>query len=222
MIYLYLKTHNQTGLKYLGKTVQDPHTYEGSGIHWKQHIKKHGNDVTTEVLFQTEDKDEFKGVALDYSEKWNIVESKDFANMIPEEGQGGNTNEGRKFSEEHKRKMSEAMRGKYEGENHPLYGKTHSEESKKKISDANKGEKNPMYGKKLSEETKKKLSEAMRGKYEGENHPNYGKKLSEETKRKMSDAQKGKPKPKITCPHCGKEGGSSNMKRYHFENCKHI
>jgi hypothetical protein len=111
MIYLYLKTHNQTGLKYLGKTVQDPHTYEGSGIHWKQHIKKHGNDVTTEVLFQTEDKDEFKGVALDYSEKWNIVESKDFANMIPEEGQGGNTNEGRKFSEEHKRKMSEAMKG---------------------------------------------------------------------------------------------------------------
>lgn len=25
---------------------------------------------------------------------------------------------------------------------------------------------------------------------------------------------------KLTCPHCGKTGGDSNMKRYHFNNCK--
>ena len=27
-------------------------------------------------------------------------------------------------------------------------------------------------------------------------------------------------KIKITCPHCGKVGGSTNMRRYHFDNCK--
>lgn len=24
----------------------------------------------------------------------------------------------------------------------------------------------------------------------------------------------------VTCPHCGKQGGGGNMKRYHFDNCK--
>lgn len=92
MIYLYLKTHNQTGLKYLGKTESgDPYKYQGSGLHWKRHLKKHGDDVTTEILFQTEDREEFKRVAMEYSEKWNIVESTDFANLMPECGDGGDT-----------------------------------------------------------------------------------------------------------------------------------
>ena len=45
-------------------------------------------------------------------------------------------------------------------------GKTRSEETRKKISDASKGNKNCL-GKKASEETKKKQSEAKKG----ENHP---------------------------------------------------
>ena len=45
-----------------------------------------------------------------------------------------------------------------------MYGKTHSEETKKKISELNKG-------KTRSEETKRKMSEAKKGKYTGENHP---------------------------------------------------
>ena len=43
-------------------------------------------------------------------------------------------------------------------------GKPKSEETKKKISEAQKGEKNSMYGKQLSEETKKKMGEAHKGK----------------------------------------------------------
>ncbi len=46
--YLYIKTHNKTGMKYFGKTVsEDPEKYSGSGVYWKRHIEKHGNDVTT-------------------------------------------------------------------------------------------------------------------------------------------------------------------------------
>ncbi|PTR04968.1 group I intron endonuclease [Nitrosomonas nitrosa] len=127
---------------------------------------------------------------------------------------------GKKLSEETKKKLSLARRGKYAGENHPRYGKKLSEQTKKKISETNKGkyavENHPRYGKKHSEETKRKMSLANKG----ENHPNYGKKHSEETKRKLSLARRGIPDRIITCPHCNKTGGVSNMKRYHFDNCK--
>ena len=60
----------------------------------------------------------------------------------------------------------------------PMHGKTLSEETKKKMSEAQKGEKSYWYGKTTwmkgkhhSEETKKKMSESMKG----ENNPNYGK-----------------------------------------------
>jgi len=94
-IYLYLKTHNKTGLKYLGKTTRDPYTYTGSGHYWKRHIAKHGIDITTEVLFETTSKSEFKRVAKEYSNKWNIIESKEFANLVNEEGDGGDTVSGK-------------------------------------------------------------------------------------------------------------------------------
>ena len=57
---LYKKTHNITGLSYLGFTKQDPFAYKGSGTYWQSHIKKHGYDVTTKILFQTTSKDEIK------------------------------------------------------------------------------------------------------------------------------------------------------------------
>ena len=121
-IYLYLKTHNKTGLKYLGKTIQDPFSYKGSGKVWSRHIAKHGYDVTTEVLFETNDTEELKRVGLEYSEKWNIVESDAFANLMPEAGTGGcfdeqskikisNTLAGRKHSEERKRNISKGHVG---------------------------------------------------------------------------------------------------------------
>ena len=44
-----------------------------------------------------------------------------------------------KPSEETKKKMSKAKKGKYLGENNSFYGKRHSEESKKKMSEANSG-----------------------------------------------------------------------------------
>ena len=76
MIYLYVKTHNVTGLKYLGKTHRkDPIKYKGSGTHWRRHIQKYGYDVTTEILFKSEDIDQIKKLGLYYSNLWNIVES---------------------------------------------------------------------------------------------------------------------------------------------------
>lgn len=74
-------------------------------------------------------------------------------------------------------------------------GKHHTEETKKKISEAQKGENNSMYGKlpwnkgvSMSSEQKKKISETKKGK------PGHNKRkhLSIETKNKISETLKGK------------------------------
>lgn len=69
---------------------------------------------------------------------------------------------GIKASEETKKKMSESHKGIFAGDNHPMYGKNLSEETKKKISIANSGENNGFYGKCHTEETKKKMRESQR------------------------------------------------------------
>lgn len=91
-IYLYVKTHNKTGLKYLGKTKSsDPHLYQGSGSYWTNHIKKHGYDVTTEIIKECSSKEELKKWGSHYSKLWNVVRSKEWANLKEETGDGGDT-----------------------------------------------------------------------------------------------------------------------------------
>ena len=89
------------------------------------------------------------------------------------------------------------------GENHYLYGTHLSEETKKKISEANKGENNAMFGKHHSEETRKKLSDAQKKRFENpENRPMLGKHLTEETKKKISEANSGKNNPACRAVYC--------------------
>ena len=78
---------------------------------------------------------------------------------------------GKRHTEETKKKMREARKGKYVGENSPMYGKRHSEETKKKMREAHKG-------KKMSEETRRKMSKVRKN-------------MSEETKKKIGAAKKG-------------------------------
>jgi len=94
-IYLLIKEHAYTGLKYLCKHVassfSDCEKYKGSGTYWKRHLKQYGNNVKTTCLFVTDDKDEFREIAKKYSLKFDVVNSKEWANLCTEEGQGGNT-----------------------------------------------------------------------------------------------------------------------------------
>lgn len=73
------------------------------------------------------------------------------------------------------------------GKLNPMFGKKHSAEVKKKISEKNVGNR-PRLGAVLTEETRNKISEALKGR------PgiNLGKKWSAETKEKMSLAKRGK------------------------------
>ena len=86
---------------------------------------------------------------------------------------------------------SKAKKGKYTGENNPFYGKHHSEETRKKLSDSWD------YDKHFTAETRKKLREAQKGKKFSEEHKKKigasrkGKKMSEEFCRKNSEGHKG-------------------------------
>ena len=155
---------------------------------------------------------------------------------------GGEGVSGYKHSEETLSKLREAQ----SGENHPMYNKKHTEESRANMSRAQSGENNGMYNKKHTDETLVKMSEVMTGKKHsaetcakiselmsnpsaetraklskaksGDNNPHFGKSPSAETREKNRVSQLARPK--VTCPHCGKEGDIGNMTRYHFDNCK--
>lgn len=161
--YLYVKTHNITGLKYFGKTIGNPMTYSGSGLYWKTHLKIHGNDVTTEVLGYFTDRDACVEAAEQFSTLNDIVNAKGddgmkvWANLIVENGLDGNV-PGSLASEETKQKRSNALRGRPR----PL-------EVRKQISDSKKGV--PLTKehvakltlKTISEEHRRKLSEMYSG-----------------------------------------------------------
>lgn len=153
MITLYIKTHNKTKLKYFGKTTsEDVHTYRGSGKYWLRHIKKHGYDVTTEILKQfTEECEELIEDAINFSKENNIVKSKEWANLKEENGLDG----GWEYINSHRGPGEKYNRF---GENNSMYRKTHTKESRQKISNAISGENHHYFGIKRCEEECKKIS----------------------------------------------------------------
>jgi hypothetical protein len=159
-IYLYVKTHTKTGLKYLGKTEQDPYTYRGSGKYWKLHLNKHGDDVWTNVIFQSDDKDEIRRQGVLFSTLWDVVSSKEWANLKLEEGDGGTWN--------HSDELKTRFKQKFKGEGNPMFGVKRSDEWKEKHSEFMKGRKsgesNPMFGKTHSKEVRELIRSNMVGK----------------------------------------------------------
>ena len=142
--------------------------------------------------------------------------------------------------------MIKRERSKYLSENscgsdNHFFGKKHSEESKKKMSDARKkwsyteehiarfkGRASPMKGKTHSNKTRKKLSEAGKLRKQSlESREKTSATLlalnltrSKETREKMRQAKLGISHPRKTCEYCGKEITVAMFTRWHGENCK--
>jgi hypothetical protein len=105
---------------------------------------------------------------------------------------GGEGTSGYKLSNETRKRMSEAKKGK------KLLGHLVSDETKKKMSESQKGHQGYYKDKNLSDETKKKMSEAKKGKKFTDEHKRklseslLGRKLSEEHKKAMSETKRNK------------------------------
>lgn len=110
------------------------------------------------------------------------------------------------------------------GELNPFYGKTHSQEfiERQKARRTNKTY-NEIFGDK-SEEILRKQSLSHIGKGIKHTESAIEKiKLSCQSRDPEYYNRIGKilaNRPKLTCPHCGKEVDERNAKRWHFDNCK--
>jgi hypothetical protein len=88
IFYLYVKTHNRTGRKYLGHTIQNPILYEGSGVNWRKHLDEHGNDVSTTIVDTFNNNEDLAVIGRYWSKTFDIVKSKEWANSKIETGSG--------------------------------------------------------------------------------------------------------------------------------------
>ena len=137
-LYLMIKTHSITGLKYLCKKVttcdSKAISYLGSGTRWNNHLKVHGKQITTQIILKYElsKLDEFSNLCIEYSNKYDIVNNDEWANLIIETGKPG------------------TKIGEYCGSKGTFFGKKHTDETKKKISDANLGDNNVMRRNKIA------------------------------------------------------------------------
>lgn len=244
-IYLYVKTHKKTGLKYFGKTTRkDVHNYSGSGLRWKRHLEKHGHDYNTEIIGEFDNEFDCKKIALKYSIENDIVKSKKWANLILEDGMNGwptgENNPVHFMSKEQnlkkgwgKGKKRPDHSKKMTGENNPRYGKNDHTAGIVKYSKNNIGKSyEEIFGEEKAKEIKAKLSDMKKGiKYDYKkvicprcglegSGPNMSRYHFDNCKKDFS-IKKDKRKEEFTCPHCGKKGQNiGNMKRWHFDNCK--
>lgn len=94
---------------------------------------------------------------------------------------GGDGVKGYRHTDEYKRKMSDAMKGKGTGKDNHFYGKRHTIKSIKKMSEYQSN--------RWTVEARKELSESYKGKFVGEDNPFYKKKHKQSSKDKMSKAK---------------------------------
>jgi hypothetical protein len=106
-----VKTHRKTGLKYLCQTKRDPFKYKGSGKYWKLHLSKYGRDIDTVILHECDTYEEVKSLGIHYSTLWNVESSEEWANLKPEEGEGGFGCPGYKHPDNVKKYLGDIRRG---------------------------------------------------------------------------------------------------------------
>ena len=177
IIYMYTFPN---GKRYIGKTKNSLHRrqganfkrYENCKLLWNA-IQKYGEDnIVQEILFENDMTDEYAArleqiCILLFKTNANKFSSEPYGYNLTDGGDGMN---GWKPDEERYEQLVEQMRSFHEKRR----GTHHTEEAKKKMSDAKKGKKHPM-----SDETKKKISIA-----------NSKENMSEETKIRRSKAVK--------------------------------
>lgn len=178
-----------SGKVYIGITRINPvkrwengHGYKNNPHFWNAIVKYGWDNFTHEILFSDLEEDEAKKIE---KELITYHHSNKFDYGYNRSG-GGEPFFQCKHTESAKQKMSNSHKGKYTGENNPMFGKH------------NCGSANGMYGKHHSEEWRKKRSEQ----YSGKSHPRFGVILTDEEKHKIMCGQPNK-KTVLQCSNDG-------------------
>jgi len=184
---VYKTTNIITGKIYVGKDERNDSSYIGSGYLLKKSIKKYGKEnFIKEILEECDTRESLEERERFWIRELNALDPKIGYN-VAEGGSGGNTylgkteeelieirqkisdaGKGRKFSEEHRKKLAESARRrkgnkpcKYKGMKYEDY----MDESKVMLTKEKL--RNVNLGKELSKETKEKIGLASRGKLLG-------------------------------------------------------
>lgn len=126
--FLMLKQHNVTNLKYLCfhyGTKDNCFRYTGSGTYWVAHLSKHGKDITTTILLESDTQSAIADAGIVYSKLWDVVISKEFANLTIEDAQT--------TAEPLQRPEVRKKRDQSFKERIRLYGQTEKEKERNKI-----------------------------------------------------------------------------------------
>lgn len=152
--YIYITTNLINGKQYIGQHFGEiDDAYIGSGSALKRAIEKYGKEnFTKEILEICTDYDSMNFAERKWIEKFDAVNNEKFYN-IADGGFNSNPCAGmsKAAQEARKKKLSEAVKGEknyfygkhFYNEDHPMYGKNHSEESKEKMRQAKLGGKAP-------------------------------------------------------------------------------
>ena len=169
--YVYITTNKINGMKYIGQhSGEIDDNYLGSGVKLKNAIKKYGKEnFFKEILYIASSEKELNEKEKEFISKYNAVNDSEFYNIAPG-GEGYNVKD---LSEEnYKIWYAKCLEGNQKRDTSYMQ----TAEYKEKMSKSTSGEKNGMYGKHHTEEAKKKMSENSIGKTLGSKNGMYGKK----------------------------------------------
>lgn len=212
---IYLITNLINGKVYIGQSIKNDKNYLGSGLLVLKAIKKYGKEnFKKTILKKCNSIKELNSLEAYFIGSHDSLSPNGYNISFGGIGKGST-------SESTRRKMSKSHIGIHRGEKHPLFGKKHTEETKKKIGLASKGRKqsektrrkrsNSLMGHVVLEETRIKLREAQ----VGDKSSWYGRRHKKETIRKMSDIKKGKNNPFYGIRHT--EEAKKKMSQSHKE-----
>jgi hypothetical protein len=234
--YVYLITNVILNKQYIGsrlcyKNKIEDDIYWSSSKYVKMDIKTYGIKTFTKKII----KDDYKN-AVDMLEgetenilKYNTLEPNGYNRSLPGENikfyTGGNH-----LSKKTKEKISIKLKGKKRSTG--MFGKKHTEESKRKMSESLKKQiktkehkiklSKSLTGIKRSEETRKKMSSSKQGISLSEEHKIHLRESIKKSKRR-NYCKRGsyiRHKKDLICPHCGKLIAPNMYMRWHGDNCK--
>ena len=211
MYNIYLITNLKNNKKYVGLTkfsiTERFHQHLKRGFVLTEAIKKYGeNKFFIELIEEVDTAGRAYELEQYYIKEYNTKVPYGY-NLTD----GGDGIFGWEVTEEYRQECSERVKQLHKEKKVGMYGKNHSDETKRKMSLASKGKSKPWLigrklspesieklrqinlGRVLSDETKKKISQNHHD-ISGKNNPMYGKKHSPETIEKLREKAKNRPK----------------------------